>query len=1587
MAAAADDMPLLEMLQVLSRTPVSEPQLRAVVAVTCGRWCAGRGEDNEALRLLAHALDLVPDLRPAMRLLYRIYLRRGDVRSAVRYLDQEIRATRHPREAAALYRERGKLVETHFSDRNAALQCYQAALRATPRDLAVLRSVETIALHQGQVLPLITNLEQQLEVLHDPPAVAGILRDLALLEARIGGDLPLASDMLGTALDEVDGHLLIAQDLHRIAERAGDVEMHLRALEAEADALPQHRRSGPLAGISRILGAHRDRLASLAILESAARSQPECLTLWRQLEELSMRTASYDTAVAACLGQLKSLGDGDPLVQAELYYRIGKLAMLRLDRVNEGLAAMRRALRLDPQHIPALEDAGRYLISNNSWAQLLELLKTQAASAETAGLCAGERSQSLVRAGQVLEEHLNEFEGARQIYEEAIAICPSFRPASDRLERVLHQLGRHEALRDHYHAELKRTQDKPRKVFLLSILSQLAARNSDATPAIKYLVLLLKEVPEHLTSIQLLARLLARTGRSRELLQVTEQEIKLTESTGRKAKLLHRSAELALDIGDRDRAYQSLETALEAIDDHEPSISLLDRMVREDGDDLRLLTLLQHRLNHTDDRERRVAIHLEIASIQASQLGDHAAALAEIDTLLESWPGHLPALHRGERLAVDQGRLSLLCRFLEQHAEAASSSRTQALLLYRIAQIRSCELNEHATAISDLQRALALWPELGVARSLLLDLCQHTDNSELLREVALAGLACERSPAERRSIALLLAEYTPDPALAIVYLEAASAAAPDDPTLRLRLARAARAVGRHQLAADAFSAAASAIMTPATAAAPPVLALRFQAAYALEQAGKREAASNAYREILTRASDPLARRGRERLAAASETTWETSLENLKEAAEASSTALERAAFLSHAAELHLRRGEAEAARELLDLALAANPGYLPALIHLAEAHDTLGDPSAAITSLERLASALHDAGPRADILCQAGRIALTKAAPDDRGRLAWQLFGEALEAAPASELAFRGLWLTYQRHGSDGAPALGDTFAKRLEVLSKVGLENAQLRALARLALAIEGPKRATELLEIATQSAGFDAPVYVDLAEGYARQERWPEAIAQLETALDLEPSAERKAAIHFFLAEAQERSGSRDAAIRNYIDASRSGFHPHHALEAADRMASEIGSTSQRVEVLGLLVLRGDHDEKLRALRGLAEIHARKPVDIERSVYFLRELLRHEPTDIAAITRLAELLRESEQYDASNASLITGIAAHRRAIAQRGLRNRAGAPDPSAVLGLHRLFDETAEQNGVYTCASILEIVDPKLIPNGRDADSLMDEPWPLPVPRDDLFPALCSGKDATIAAMMMIREGISYLTRIPGAPEPPDFLSTKRSLPSVSGVASVAHSLAQALGIPEPDIFLSPDDDHRIHAWASGTPALSLDRGVSQDPNGAEARDKLGRALLRLSLGGDYVFERLPTPQLLGLLSGLSESVGITLEFHQAIDQDIADAVIEILSTGAASLDFGEHAERLSRCADTFDPTRLRAAFVIAEDRAAVLCAGDPRISIRELRRKGSLTSARGQALLSYLVSDDHLSLRRSLGYSIEVELDLSDMEEIP
>jgi tetratricopeptide (TPR) repeat protein len=1577
---AADELPLGEVQQALSDTPDTEPQLRAALATTLARWQLLRGDREGAMQNLSHALEMVPDLRPAMRLLYRIHLDRNDVRSAVLHLDQEIRATRHPREAAALYRERGQLVEASFNDLTAAQQCYQAALKATPRDLAVLRAVERVSLGRGDLFWLIGNLETQLEVLADPAAVAGVLHDLALLETRHRGDLALAGDLLIAASELTPGRPLLADDMFRVAEVAGDAELMLQALEAAAECRAPQFRAMPLARASVMLRELKERGAALELLKSAARAQPHNVSLWRSLEELAMATGRYEVALEACVRQLEAVGsDEEPASRAELYYRLGKLSLFRLDRSMDGLSAMRKTLRLLPGHVPAIEDTGRFLNAGGMFAQLLELVKLEIATAADAGLTSEEVALAHLRAGQIMEERLGELEQARDYYEQAIDANPAYRPARDRLERLLHQLGDAEGLRAYYARELEHAQTDVRRTFLLGVLAKLYAPDENPNEAIRYLEQRLRFAPDHLPSLQQLARLLARAGRSDELLAVTGQEIALTESPPRKAKLLHRAGELALEAGDSDRARAYFTRALEVVDDHLPSLGRLGDLLRTQQDWPALVELLRKKLLYANDRGRQVGLQLEIATLLASKLEQPADALIELQALLRRWPRHLPALHAAERISEALGRTDLLVGLIEQHIATVSGPRTRALLLHRAARLRS-RTNDEEGAIRDLVRALELWPQLGVARALLLQLYEKLGRSRELQSFAEAGLTSERGADDRRAMALQLAELSPKPVVAIQYLGTVAEARPEDYVTQLRLARACRQAGRPSRQAGALAAAAEVFAAELAEDDEHLLGLIFRAARAEEAAGNLDRADQSYAKILDKVpGHVLAHRGRLRIKERKrESSLARSASDLEAEAKRAATPAERAAYLTIAADLHERRHDNDRALDQLSAALQGCPGYLPALHARARILERRGALASdeAMRTLVQLAERVRAPAHRARALSRAGTLALQWTERGDANPQAWEMFAEALRADPGLDRAFRGLRRTAAQHGTKGAPKLRDVLEARLAQQRKAGLlDAASLRELGALAADLEGPEAVISLLTAGLDIVTDDAGLRVELAQANARLERWQDCVTHLVAALARETSPERKAALHYYAGDAFERAGDPASAVEHYLAAGRAGFHPRHALTGADRVASRTEDISRRVEALQLLVELGDGPERVAGLRSLADLHRGPLAQPEVAIERMRELLLLRPTDVDVVIELARMLQSQDRRDEAQAAILAGVAHHRAWLRSSGLRSGADTKVAvGPVAGLLRLFESLGDGDGVYLCTAVLEVFSPDQVVPGHGCDELMSEPWPLPKAQDARpFDSLVGDLPGS-AGLDLLREGNYHITALPDVPPPTIEVSKRRSLPPNSAVVMVSRALASALGVGEPQVFVDPRRDDGVTAHVGEIPALVVGRRINSSPFGAPARDAIGRALLRVATGGDAVHHELSDDKVFGLIVGLCRAAGSDVPHEdERWDDEYAGRVLEAVQSSGPITELSAAADILIDSLYRFDPKVLRATLQMAEDRASVVCAADPRPALMALG--DDATSARGTALVGYLLSDDHLTLRRNLRYLSE------------
>ena len=184
----------------------------------------------------------------------------------------------------------------------------------------------------------------------------------------------------------------------------------------------------------------------------------------------------------------------------------------------------------------------------------------------------------------------------------------------------------------------------------------------------------------------------------------------------------------------------------------------------------------------------------------------------------------------------------------------------------------------------------------------------------------------------------------------------------------------------------------------------------------------------------------------------------------------------------------------------------------------------------------------------------------------------------------------------------------------------------------------------------------------------------------------------------------------------------------------------------------------------------------------------------------------------------------------------------------------------------------------------------------------------------------------------------------------------------------------------------AHVGTAPVLLVGKKINAAPFSPQARDAIGRALLRLATGGDHLHRHMSDPQLMGVLHGLASCASVELDAVHPFDRGVADAILEALSGAAVPVDFGEDAETLGRNLDGFSIQQLRDVLRTAEDRAGAIASGDPRVALRDPGRFPTLSIRRAAGLISYLVSEEHLALRRLLGYHVELELDLNDVEEV-
>ncbi|PIE19432.1 MAG: hypothetical protein CSA66_02355 [Proteobacteria bacterium] len=988
-----------------------------------------------------------------------------------------------------------------------------------------------------------------------------------LLEHPLGR-LEEAVERYGLALATLEDHLPSIRGARRCLLRLGRVEAALAHLDRElgltAEAAP---RAALLRLRARLL---EDRLADLegarASWAEAVAQTPDDAGSLAALAHNLRATGAWEE-LAEVLGRAATVHAADLTHRAALLVQRARVVERRLGQPTRAIDIYGQALSLDPSAPGALDALERLLTADRRWGELIDVLELELAQVDDVAA----KTVTLQHMADIAEAHLEDVPGALGYLERALAMSPQDAAILGDLERLYHDEGRWEALRDVLERRANTLADRARRVDAWYRLGEICeARLGDPDAAARWYQAALSLDAGHAPSLRALERHYGERGEWFKLVEVVQREGDCALAPERRAAAFARAGELGEQhLHDRDFAIAQHEHALTLVPDHPASFVALSRLYAEAGQRRRLVELLERAAARARSDEAAVHHLWRVARLYEDALDEPEHAVAVYRRILERAPGRVDAMRALQRAAERAGRYRDLLAGLELELQAAAAAarpvaspeidpERQVQIALHAARLLADHLGEPQRAAARLEAVLRVRPaEWGALRELE-RLYRQLGRSAALREVLETGLELEPAgePALDRLLALGALCEGPLAELeeAASYYERALGQSPDDVPAQRALARV------------------------------------------------------------------LARLQR----------WERYVEVGLLALERKRDPTERACCAcALGAIAELRLGDPQQASTIYQRALAARPDWPPASAALARLADLTGDANAALEALEGVRRAVGDQTLQRRALVAQGQL-LADVVGDPRA--AARRFEVLRSLCPTDPTPLLELSLLYRQLGR--WEDLADLYRALSERLAPAPAQLGSLRELARLE-AQHGIGEPASTARRMARVAGDDREALLWLEEQALDAGDWEllRQVDGRVVLVDAGP-ASLTADHRLRLAEGLEATGHPDA-LRGYLEAVEADPSSLGAAHGLVRVAEADEDTEAlAVGLLHLSDLTADDVEAARLLVRMADLHADRD-DTAGALEALDMALGRNPDDGVAALRVAALVERREDVE----------------------------------------------------------------------------------------------------------------------------------------------------------------------------------------------------------------------------------------------------------------------------------------------------------------------------------------------------------------
>ncbi|MCA9688937.1 MAG: tetratricopeptide repeat protein, partial [Myxococcales bacterium] len=637
------------------------------------------------VELYETALHLDGSVDGAFAALKRLHHSEGRWRDLIGVLEREAEQTRDPDLRAMAHYRVSRIYSERLGARDKAILALERSVAENPRYRLVLEELISLYEAAGRHEAQVQTYERLIELIEQPRERISLLYHVGELYEEELKDEESAIEFYEAALEIEPTYRPALKSLAKLYRRRQSwdelIRINLREAEASSDVI---RQAAAHARVAELLEVHKKDIRGAIDHHSRALSLDANIEAsFKSLARLFTREKRYHELIELLERGVDATGDADRKIA--YLFRIGDIFSHELSEPIQAAHTYRRILKLDPNHLGAMHALQRATETSGRYKELVEALEL-----ESRNTFEKDRIVALLhRAGEVLDTHLDDRDGALARYRKVLELNPKYEPALASVGKLYHRAGRWEDLLATYERELQLKETPTASVALLYTMGKLCeqklARDTQAIACYRKAVGI---DPRHGPTLHALGRKLRARGAWSELVEVLELELKSTTDKRARALAAYRIGRVHEEhLKANDLAQQAYLQALESLPDYRPALDGLARVRASERRWTQVVDDLAREAKSSSEQKIALAALLRAGEIWSEQLDQPDRAIACYEEVLRRDERNLAALMALEPLYRRKGAWNALVDVYLREAATFSDTAAVVAALREVARL------------------------------------------------------------------------------------------------------------------------------------------------------------------------------------------------------------------------------------------------------------------------------------------------------------------------------------------------------------------------------------------------------------------------------------------------------------------------------------------------------------------------------------------------------------------------------------------------------------------------------------------------------------------------------------------------------------------------------------------------------------------------------------------------------------------------------------------------------------------------------------------------------------------------------------